>query len=265
MSVRRESVLAAIPTPAPRRVRAPAGVVPPARAATPLAHLHGPWASADRIKAVMKAVGRAIREMELPAIEKLQEDNAATAFQTLVATMLSAQTKDAVTHAASLRLFERAPTPGALAALPARTIERLIYPVSFYRNKAINVKVTARDIVERFGGRTPATMEELLTLRGVGRKTATLTLIVAHASGDHICVDTHVHRISNRLGWVQTRTPEQTELTLYEVAPRRLWKDINLYLVTWGQQVCRPVYPKCGACVLRDLCPRIGVTREGRV
>ena len=203
--------------------------------------------------------------MELPAIEKLQEDNAATAFQTLVSTMLSAQTKDAVTHAASLRLFARAGTPEALAALPTSTIERLIYPVSFYRNKARHVKVTAREILERFGGRTPQTMEELLTLPGVGRKTATLTLIVAHASADHICVDTHVHRIANRFGWVRTKTPEQTELTLYEVAPRRWWKDVNLYLVTWGQQVCRPVYPRCPACVLRDLCPRIGVTREGRV
>jgi endonuclease-3 len=217
------------------------------------------------VPAVLKAIGRAIRQMTLPAIEKLQADNAATAFQTLIATMLSAQTKDAVTHAASVRLFARAATPRALAALPTTTIERLIYPVSFYRNKARHVKATARDIVDRFGGRTPSTLEELLTLRGVGRKTATLTLIVAHASQDHICVDTHVHRISNRLGWVRTKVPEQTEQVLYEVAPRRWWKDINLYLVTWGQHVCRPVYPKCPACVVRDLCPRIGVTRQGRV
>jgi endonuclease-3 len=227
--------------------------------------MHGPCADAQRIAAVMKAIGRAIRDMELPAIEKLQEDNAATAFQTLIATMLSAQTKDAVTHAASLRLFARAGSPEVLAAMPTRTIERLIYPVSFYRNKAKHVKVTSRDIVERFGGSTPATMEELLTLRGVGRKTATLVLIVAHASEDHICVDTHVHRISNRLGWVVTKTPAQTEQTLYEVAPRRWWKNVNLHLVTWGQQVCRPVYPKCSACAVRTLCPRIGVTREGRV
>ena len=246
---------------AQQRAQARPAVPDPAR----FARMHGPCASAARVASVMKGVGRAIRDMELPAIEKLQEDNAATAFQTLVATMLSAQTKDAVTHAASLRLFERAATPDTMAALPTRTIERLIYPVSFYRNKAKHVKVTAGDIVERFGGTTPSTMEELLTLRGVGRKTANLTFIVAHASADHICVDTHVHRISNRLGWVKTKTPEQTEQALYEVAPRRLWKDINLYLVTWGQQVCRPVYPKCAGCVVRDLCPRIGVTREGRV
>jgi endonuclease-3 len=248
--------------PASRRV---ACATPATAEETPLARMHGPFASAERVAAVMKVLGRAIREMELPAIEKLQEDNAATAFQTLIATMLSAQTKDAVTHAASVRLFARAGTPDALAALPTRTIEKLIYPVSFYRNKARHVKVTARDIVERFGGQTPSTLEELLTLRGVGRKTATLVLIVAHASADHICVDTHVHRISNRLGWVRTKTPALTEQTLYEVAPKRWWRHINLHLVTWGQQVCRPVYPKCAACVVRNLCPRIGVTREGRV
>jgi endonuclease-3 len=227
--------------------------------------MHGPWADAHRVGAIMRRLRRAIREMALPAIEKLQADNNATAFQTLIATMLSAQTKDAVTHAASVRLFARAATPEALSALPVRTIEKLIHPVSFYRTKARHVKVTARDLVERFGGRTPATLAELLTLRGVGRKTATLVLIVAHESADHICVDTHVHRIANRLGWVVTRTPEQTEQTLYEVVPRRWWKDVNLHLVTWGQQVCRPVYPKCGACAVRELCPRIGVTREGRV
>ena len=112
------------------------------------------------------------------------------------------------------------------------------------------MKETCRQILERFGGRVPATMEELLTLPGVGRKTANLVLILSHASRDNICVDTHVHRISNRLGWVRTRTPDQTEQALYRVVPRRCWPDVNLYLVTWGQNVCRPVYPRCRACVV---------------
>lgn len=216
------------------------------------------------IAPVMRRIGRAIDAMELPAVEKLSEDNAATAFRTLVSTMLSAQTRDAVTHAASLRLFGVADTPEAISTLSAARIEKLIYPVSFYRNKARHLRAACRDILERFGGRTPSTMEELLTLPGVGRKTANLVLIVAHESSENICVDTHVHRIANRLGWVTTKTPEQTELALYEVAPRRWWADINLYLVTWGQNVCRPVYPLCGECVVRDLCPRVGVVREGR-
>ena len=104
-------------------------------------------------------------------------------------------------------------------------------------------------LLERFGGRVPATMEELLTLPGVGRKTANLVLILAFKSPKNICVDTHVHRISNRLGWVRTKTPEETEQALYAATDRRWWPHINLYLVTWGQNVCRPVYPRCGACV----------------
>jgi len=111
----------------------------------------------------------------------------------------------------------------------------------------------------------PDTMEELLTLPGVGRKTANLVLILAHRSDENICVDTHVHRIANRLGWVQTRTPEQTEHALYRVTRRRWWPIINLYLVTWGQNVCRPVYPLCPQCVLLDICPRVGVTRVGKL
>jgi endonuclease-3 len=107
-------------------------------------------------------------------------------------------------------------------------------------------------------------MDALLTLPGVGRKTANLVLILSHASRDNICVDTHVHRIANRLGWVKTKTPDQTEEALYRAVPRRLWPVVNLRLVTWGQNVCRPVYPRCRACVLADVCPRIGVTREGR-
>jgi endonuclease-3 len=216
------------------------------------------------IARVLRKIGRAIDAMALPAIEKLSEDNANTAFRTLVSTMLSAQTRDAVTHEASLRLFAVADTPDAIARLPVSRLERLIYPVSFYRNKARHLRAACREILERFGGRTPSTMEDLLSLPGVGRKTANLVLIVAHESPDNICVDTHVHRIANRLGWVATKTPEQTERALYGVAPRRWWSDINLYLVTWGQNVCRPVYPLCGTCIVRDLCPRIGVVREGR-
>lgn len=217
------------------------------------------------IGTVMKRLAVAIERMELPAIEKISEEQASTAFHVLVATMLSAQTRDAVTHEASTRLFEVAPTPEAIAALPERRILALIYPVSFYRNKARHVKETARLIVERHGGIVPATMEELLTLPGVGRKTANLVLIVAHQSRENICVDTHVHRIANRLGWVATRTPDETEQALYEFAPRRWWADINLHLVTWGQNVCRPLYPLCDACVVRRWCARVGVTATGRV
>jgi endonuclease-3 len=202
--------------------------------------------------------------MAEPAVEKIAEDTHDDPFQVLIATLLSAQTKDAVTAAASARLFRAARTPKTMAALPVSRIERLIYPVSFYRNKARHVKQACRQILDDFGGVVPDTMEGLLTLAGVGRKTANLVLILSHASKDNICVDTHVHRISNRLGWVRTRTPEDTEHALYRVIPRKWWPDVNLYLVTWGQNVCKPVYPRCRACVVSPLCPRIGVTREAR-
>jgi endonuclease-3 len=175
--------------------------------------------------------------------------------------MLSAQTRDAVTAAASARLFRAARTPKTMAALTEKQIIKLIYPVSFYRNKAAHVKQTCRILVDTHHGRVPATMDELLTLPGVGRKTANLVLILSFRSRKNICVDTHVHRIANRLGWVKTRTPEETERALYATTAERWWPYINLYLVTWGQNVCRPIYPRCGMCVIRPHCPQIGVTQ----
>ncbi len=157
------------------------------------------------VAAIMRTIGRTIRAMELPAVEKIAEDRQSSPFHVLISTLLSARTQDATTHAASERLFEAASTPEAMARLTVARIERLIYPVSFYRNKARHVKAACQLLEERFGGRVPSTMEELLKLPGVGRKTANLVLILAHQSRDNICVDTHVHRIANRLGWVRTR------------------------------------------------------------
>ena len=202
-----------------------------------------------------------MRGMNELAVEKVSKESREDPFRVLVATMLSAQTKDAVTDAASRRLFRVARTPRTMARLTPRTIERLIYPVSFYRTKARHVGEACRQILTRYRGVVPDSMEELLSLPGVGRKTANLVLILSHASKDNICVDTHVHRIANRLGWVRTRTPDETEQALYRLVPRRLWPEVNLRLVTWGQNVCRPVYPRCRACAVSSLCPRIGVTQ----
>ena len=213
------------------------------------------------VEPVMRALARAIDGLELPAVEKISESQEDDPFQVLIATLLSARTQDATTLAASTRLFKVARTPRTMARLTVKQIERLIYPVSFYRHKARHVKATCRILVERFGGRVPTTMEELLTLPGVGRKTANLVLILAFKSLKNICVDTHVHRISNRLGWVTTRTPDETEQALYASTDQRWWPYINLYLVTWGQNVCRPVYPRCGDCAISEYCPRVGVTR----
>jgi endonuclease III len=223
-----------------------------------------PLVPRGRIPAVMRRLAKAIDGLDEPAVEKIAQDQEEDPFQVLIATMLSAQTKDAVTAAASATLFRVARTPLAMLKLPVKRIEKLIYPVSFYRTKAIHVKRTCEQIMTRFGGRVPSTMEELLTLPGVGRKTANLVLILAHRSADNICVDTHVHRISNRLGWTATRTPDETEHALYASSQKKWWPVINLYLVTWGQNVCKPVYPLCHQCVVSDLCPKLGVVKMGR-
>ena len=213
---------------------------------------------------VMRRLKAALRPMAEPVVAKMAENEQADPFKVLIATLLSAQTRDPVTLDASTRLFGRADTPATMARLRVNTIETLIYPVSFYRNKARHVKATCRLLLERHAGQVPTTMAELVALPGVGRKTANLTLIVALRSEDNICVDTHVHRISNRLGWVATRTPDETEQALYRTVARRWWPLINLYLVTWGQNVCKPLYPICGRCRLASLCPRIGVDKVGK-
>jgi endonuclease-3 len=216
------------------------------------------------IEWVMRGMARAITGLDLPVVEKIAEEAREDAFRVLVATVLSARTQDATTAAASERLFRKAPTARRLAALSVPAIAKLIYPVSFYRTKARHVKAACEALIERFHGRVPGTMEELLTLPGVGRKTANLVLILGFKSLRNICVDIHVHRISNRLGWVQTRTPEQTEQALYERVPARWWPYLNLYLVTWGQNVCRPTHPRCGDCAVAARCPRVGVVKVGK-
>jgi endonuclease-3 len=212
----------------------------------------------------MRSLARAMTGLELPAVEKISESQAEDPFQILIATLLSARTQDATTHAASTRLVMRARTPRSMAKLSVDEIEQLIYPVSFYRNKARHVKACCEVLASQYGGRVPSTMEELVTLPGVGRKTANLVLILGFKSRRNICVDTHVHRITNRLGWVSTRLPEETEQALYEATDAQWWPLINLYLVTWGQNVCLPVYPRSGDCEIADDCPRIGVDKVGR-
>jgi endonuclease-3 len=221
-----------------------------------------PTVRPEAVERVMRTLAREIDGMELPAIEKLSQEHKEDPFQILIGTLLSARTQDATTHAASTRLFKVARTPRTMARLSVKQIEKLIYPVSFYRNKAKFVRSTCEALVQRFGGRVPATLEELVTLPGVGRKTANLVMIVGFRSQKNICVDTHVHRIANRMGWVRTREPNETEMALYRATEERWWPYINLYLVTWGQNVCRPVYPRCAACVLTAECPKIGARRR---
>ncbi len=182
-------------------------------------------------------------------------------YRVLVATMLSLRTKDLVTAQACGRLFARADTPQRICALSESEIAKLIYPVGFYRTKAKQLRATARIIIDVHGGTVPDDIDTLVTLPGVGRKTA--NLVVTHGYGKPgICVDTHVHRISNIWGYVKTRTPEQTETALRAILPRKHWIEYNDLLVSFGQHLCVPVSPKCSICPVRALCPRIGVNRS---
>lgn len=179
-------------------------------------------------------------------------------FLTLIGCILSLRTKDETTAIAAPRLFAAADSPLAMVRLSTDEIARLIYPVGFYRTKARVVQEISRDLLDRFDGRVPGTIDELLTLKGVGRKTA--NLVVTEAFGKPgICVDTHVHRISNRWGLVRTATPEKTESALREVLPRRYWIEYNALLVAFGQTLCQPVSPWCSRCPVARFCPRIGV------
>ncbi len=182
-------------------------------------------------------------------------------YHVLVACIISLRTKDEVTHAASRRLFRLADCPRDLASLEESTIADVIYPAGFYRTKARQLREIGRILESRHGGRVPSGEDELLALPGVGRKTANLVLGLGFGV-PAICVDTHVHRISNRLGLVATRIPEETERALEKRLPRELWIDINDLLVTFGQNCCHPTSPRCSNCPLADICPRRGVTRS---
>ncbi len=182
-------------------------------------------------------------------------------FHVLIACLLSLRTKDETTGPAAARLFALADTPETMRRLTPRRIESAIFPVGFYRTKARVVLGVCRDLLERFAGTVPHTIDELLTLKGVGRKTANLVVTQAY-NKPGICVDIHVHRISNRWGYVRTKTPEKTEMALRARLPRRYWIGYNDLLVSFGQNICLPVSPKCSLCPVADLCPRIGVTRS---
>jgi endonuclease-3 len=213
------------------------------------------------IENVLRILRREVRKWKVPAVGIVAEQAVDRPFETLVSTILSLRTKDAVTEQASRRLLSRAPTPEAIAALPIAQIETLIYPAGFYHTKARNLRETARILLQDYGGKVPRTMEELLKLPGVGRKTANLVITVGFG-GYGICVDTHVHRISNRWAYVTTRTPEQTESALREKLPRKHWRTYNDLLVTFGQNLCLPISPWCSTCPIAKHCLRVGVTRH---
>jgi endonuclease-3 len=196
-----------------------------------------------------------------PAVTTVAEHYSREPWAVLVSTILSLRTKDDVTLESSRRLLAAAPGPAELAALSEAQVARLAYPAGFYRTKAASLKKIAAILLEQYKGSVPAGMDALLALPGVGRKTANLVLIEAFDLPG-ICVDVHVHRISNRCGWLSTKTPEETEMTLRDILPKKYWKGINALLVLYGQNLCRPVSPHCSRCVIEAHCKRKGVEKS---
>jgi endonuclease-3 len=214
----------------------------------------------DDLHQAIAVLKRDVRQWRVPVVGMIASETR-DPFRILVSCLLSLRTKDATTASASSRLFARATTPEGLAALPVSTIERSIYPVGFYRTKARSLKALCRDLLRRYRGRVPDDLDELLTLPGVGRKTANLVVTLGFGKPG-ICVDTHVHRITNRWGYVRTQTPDATEQVLRRKLPRPYWIVLNDLLVPYGQHRCTPVSPFCSECRLYSWCRRVGVTRS---
>ena len=206
---------------------------------------------------IIRVLKKEVRRWPVPAIGHFTR----TPYTTLISCVLSLRTKDQTTAAASDRLFAVADTPERMLSLAESEIEELIYPVSFFRVKSKTLLRISADLIERFGGTVPDAIEDLLTLPGVGRKTANIVITLAFRQPG-IAVDTHVHRIPNRWGYVQTRNPDETEVALRRKLPRRYWLELNEVLVAFGQNLCKPVSPLCSRCPIAEVCDRRGVTRS---
>lgn len=212
------------------------------------------------IHEVMAVLRQAVEPYQKPLVDGMAEEHSSP-FRVLVATILSLRTKDTMTTVVAERLFAEADTPDSMIAMGETRLSEVIYPVGFYRNKARTLIQICTILRDEYGGTVPDTLDALLALPGVGRKTANLVLTRGFGKLG-ICVDTHVHRICNRWGYLETKTPEKTEFALREQLPEEYWIPINGWLVTWGQNVCHPTSPRCSQCPLLTWCGQVGVTRH---
>jgi endonuclease-3 len=215
----------------------------------------------DHIHAAIRIVTQEIRQWQEPVLGIVARDSGRNPFLILISCLLSLRTKDKTTHDASDRLFALAQTPADMLTLPLKKIEQAIYPVGFYRTKAKSIHGICRRLLADYGGNVPDSIEELMTLPGVGRKTANLVVTVGYGKPG-ICVDIHVHRISNRWGYIKTNTPEESEEALRKKLPTQYWIKFNDLLVPYGQNLCLPVSPLCSICKLTAYCDRVGVTKS---
>lgn len=220
-----------------------------------------PLQSPDRIVQILELIRAHSQSMPRPAASTLISQFGKDPYLILISCILSLRAKDTTSLPASCELFTYARTPEQMLALDQQQLEKIIFKVGFYRQKARTIKHISAQLIERFHSKVPNTYDELISLKGVGPKTANLVLGYAFDI-PAICVDTHVHKLANRLGFVRTKTVEETQLALEKVVPKNYWIDLNDILVIWGQNICLPVSPRCSQCVVRPQCPQVGVTRS---
>ena len=212
---------------------------------------------------IFKLLRKELEKYKMPVVSHPDWDDIVnTPFTTLISCLLSLRTKDDVTAKASYRLFKKYNTPKQLINVSEKEIESLIYPVGFYKTKAKRIKGISKTLLENYNGKVPDDFNELLQLKGVGRKTANIVMVYGHKQGGFLPIDTHCHKISNRLGWVKTKTPEQTEFELKKVLPRRYWDDFNHLFVKFGQTICVPISPFCSRCPIKKYCKQISITKS---
>jgi len=214
------------------------------------------------IDILFKLLKKELKKYNSPVLSKKWEEIKKTPFTTLISCILSLRTKDKVTDNASVRLFKKYNTPETLSKAPVDEIEKLIFPVGFYHTKAKRIKEISKTLLERYNGKVPEDFNELMKLKGVGRKTANIVMTFGFNKTDYIPVDTHCHRLPNRLGWIKTKTPEETEQELKKILPKTYWHDFNHLFVQFGQSICVPISPFCSKCPIEKYCKKIGIKNQ---
>lgn len=215
------------------------------------------------LEEIFKLLEKKLKENKIYSVSRPEWDEIVdTPFTTLVSCILSLRTKDEVTEKASVRLLKKYDTPQKILKLPTQKIQSLIYPVGFYKTKAKRIKEISKTLIEKYDGKVPEDFDELLKLKGVGRKTANIVMVYGHKKRGFLPIDIHCHRIPNRLGWIRTKTPEQTELELRKILPKKYWDDFNHLFVTFGQTICVPISPFCSKCPINKYCKKVSVTKS---
>ena len=217
----------------------------------------------DHIEEIFNLLKKELKERKPPSASKSSWDEVIdTPFTTLISCILSLRTKDKVTEKASIKLLKKYNTPEKILKLSTKKIESLIYPVGFYKTKAKRIKDISETLIKNYNGEVPDDFNELLKLKGVGRKTANIVMVYGHKKQGFLPIDTHCNRLPNRIGWIKTKTPEETEIALKKILPKKYWDDFNLLFVTFGQTICVPVSPFCSKCPIQMFCKKVDVTKS---